>query len=493
MPKILIADDSIAVRKVAERLLTEAGMGVTLAANGSEALALLSKDRPDLIVSDVIMPDKSGYEVCAFIRAQANLADIPVLLISGIVNDEVSRQAESCKADGVLKKPFQGTSLKDRVLDLLMKRQPKPAPTPEPSPALVHAEGSAAAEPPVSPVACASEEPEPIHMKSQESQQTNESATISFSVPDLMPLAESSHEATAPIVDQLPVESTVSKEAEDRHLEVLAQRDARITELEEQLTCERRQSHEQMQQMQSALEEQRVQVADLSSRTGALDQALAEERAQRATLTEQLDEVSRQAHRVDELELSLAEAHRRTEELVQQVSDNEHNASRILELEAHLSAERGAATQLVQQLTTLEHIENRAHELETTLASERELAEACRKQGAAFETLAARVPVLEAALEQERGRITELDGILATERETAALVMTQVKQLETAAQRAHELDLALADERERSMQLMKRATEAEHLAEQSNRRFEDMARKLGEIPGLASQLGNGKR
>ena len=66
MPKILIADDSIAVRKVAERLLTEAGMGVTLAANGSEALALLGKDRPDLVVSDVIMPDKSGYEVCAF-------------------------------------------------------------------------------------------------------------------------------------------------------------------------------------------------------------------------------------------------------------------------------------------------------------------------------------------------------------------------------------------------------------------------------------------
>ncbi|MGC3976053.1 MAG: response regulator [Nitrospira sp.] len=79
MPKILIADDSIAVRKVAERLLTEAGMGVTLAANGSEALAMLAKDRPDLIVSDVIMPDKSGYEVCAFIRGQASLADLPVL------------------------------------------------------------------------------------------------------------------------------------------------------------------------------------------------------------------------------------------------------------------------------------------------------------------------------------------------------------------------------------------------------------------------------
>ncbi|MCX5727635.1 MAG: response regulator [Nitrospirae bacterium] len=128
MPKVLVADDSIAVRKVAERLLTEAGFGVTLAANGEEALAYLAKEKPDLIVSDVIMPDKSGYEVCAFVRAQTTLANTPVLLISGIVNDEVTKQAESCHADGVLKKPFQGTSLKDRVLELLAKRQGTTAP-----------------------------------------------------------------------------------------------------------------------------------------------------------------------------------------------------------------------------------------------------------------------------------------------------------------------------------------------------------------------------
>lgn len=122
MPKILIADDSIAVRKVAERLLTEAGLGVTLAANGEEALAYLAKERLDLVVSDVIMPDKSGYEVCAFVRKSRPCHD-SVLLISGIVNDEVTKQAESCRADGVLKKPFQGTSLKDRVLELMAKRQ----------------------------------------------------------------------------------------------------------------------------------------------------------------------------------------------------------------------------------------------------------------------------------------------------------------------------------------------------------------------------------
>ncbi len=128
MTKVLIADDSIAVRKVAERLLTEAGFGVTLVANGEEALAYLAKETPDLVVSDVIMPDKSGYEVCAFIRAQRTLANTPVLLISGIVNDEVTKQAEVCHADGVLKKPFQGTSLKDRVLELLAKRQSAAAP-----------------------------------------------------------------------------------------------------------------------------------------------------------------------------------------------------------------------------------------------------------------------------------------------------------------------------------------------------------------------------
>ena len=74
MPNVLIADDSIAVRKVAERLLTEAGLGVILVANGEEALAYLAKETPDLVVSDVIMPDKSGHEGGGLVRARARLA-----------------------------------------------------------------------------------------------------------------------------------------------------------------------------------------------------------------------------------------------------------------------------------------------------------------------------------------------------------------------------------------------------------------------------------
>ncbi len=470
MPKILIADDSIAVRKVAERLLTEAGMGVTLAANGSEAMALLSKDRPDLIVSDVIMPDKSGYEVCSFVRAQTNLADLPVLLISGIVNDEVSRQAESCKADGVLKKPFQGTSLKDRVLDLLTKRQAKPALTQEPEPIKGRADRTVVEERPVAQI--------------QEAQlETEHTAATHATEPDVMEAVTAS-----PIVA-----ATVPNESAERYAAAVAQRDARIVELEARLAQERGENQEQVQRLQGALDEQRHQVEESSSRAATLDQALADERAQRTALTEQLADMSREAHRAGELEIALTEARLQSDDLSQQAAEGAHRAARILELEAALTAERDAASQLVLQITALEQAESRARDLETKLADEREEGERLRSHTAELERVAAQIPELERDLQNERVRIVELEGLLSTERDTATELLVQVKQLDEAMQRAHELEMTLAEERECSTQLMKRATEAELQAEQSNRRFEDMARKLGEIAGLASQLGKGNR
>ena len=483
MPKILIADDSIAVRKVAERLLTEAGMGVTLAANGSEALALLSKDRPDLIVSDVIMPDKSGYEVCAFIRAQTHLSDLPVLLISGIVNDEVSRQADACKADGVLKKPFQGTSLKDRVMDLLMKRQAKPEPTSDSAP--VQAASSIIQATAITQSLSVTQDPVP-DLKTEEP--NREPLESSVSLADSTSLADPSSDtdASMPLGDQISVDPSVLKN-------IQAQHDARIEELQAQWEQERREGHDRIQEMQRSLNEQHDQYTDLSSRHEALAQDLAQERDQRTALTAQLEEALERARRVETLEAEVEKAHQSVEELTQQISDHARQASRIVELEAHLTAERGAAAQLVQQLTALELVERRAHELETMLASERDQAEVGRIKMAAFEASAARVPELEQAVEQARAHIAELEGALTSERETAAVVMAQVKQLETTVQKVHDMDLALTAERERSAQLLHRLSEAEHLAEQSTRRFEDLARKLGEIAGLASQLGNGKR
>ncbi len=490
MPKILIADDSIAVRKVAERLLTEAGMGVTLAANGSEALAMLAKDRPDLIVSDVIMPDKSGYEVCAFVRGQANLADLPVLLISGIVNDEVSRQAESCKADGVLKKPFQGSSLKDRVLDLLTKRPHKPAPALEPHP-------TQDAEPPVmtevlsAPVLPQQEDLSLEPVPAREWPQPAEPAAITMDQMPAEPLK--SHADPIAEIPSYHVSELTPVLRADEPNSLVAERDARIADLEEQLGAERRRSQEERQQQQHMLSEQHEQIAAVSARVQGLEQELAEERARRDALAQQLEDLSRQAQRLGEVEAALVEERRRAEQLAQQVSEGARLGARIVELEAHLEAEREAANQLVNQITSLEHVEGRMRELERVLASEREDAMAQRNERAQLEKTAAMVPVLEEAGEKARAQVGELEGALAAEREAAAALLTQYKQLEERAERVQDLEQELSAEREHSMQLNKRVADAELLAEQSTRRFEDLARKLGEIAGLASQLGNAKR
>lgn len=491
MPKILIADDSIAVRKVAERLLTEAGMGVTLAANGSEALAMLAKDRPDLIVSDVIMPDKSGYEVCAFVRGHANLADLPVLLISGIVNDEVSRQAESCKADGVLKKPFQGSSLKDRVLDLLTKRPHKPASVTEAVAAPI-VEPAVMAEVQPAPVPSMQEDLMPAPLVQRGWQPSVEPVAI---VPEPTPvvpvLNEDAHVQNSP-VDQV-AEPSLVMQPDDRYQVVLAERDARIAELEAQLGSERRQSQEEREQHQLILSEEREQIAAWSSKMQACEHDLAETRAHRDSMTQQVEDLSRQAHRLSEVEAALGEERHRAQQLAQQAAEGVRLGARVVELEAHLEAEREAANQLVNQITSLEHVEDRMRELERVLASEREEAMALRNERAHLEKSAAMVPVLEEAGEKARAQVAELEAALTAEREAAAALLAQYKEMETKAERVEDLEQELSAERDHSMQLTKRVADAESMAEQSTRRFEDLARKLGEIAGLASQLGNAKR
>ena len=491
MPKILIADDSIAVRKVAERLLTEAGMGVTLAANGSEALAMLAKDRPDLIVSDVIMPDKSGYEVCAFIRGQAGLADLPVLLISGIVNDEVSRQAESCKADGVLKKPFQGSSLKDRVLDLLTKRPQKPAPVMEPI-HMTMADSPVTAEVASAPVLSVQEALPPIPLVQREWQQTAEPVAIVLDQTPVEPVtSDEGHPESLPTLQA--AEPSLVVQADDRHQLLLVERDARIVELEAQLEAERRHSEEEREQHRQIVSEHREQIAAWSSRMQAYEQDLAEARAHRDAMTQQLEDLTSQAHRLSEVEAALIEERHRAEQLAQQAVEGVRLGARIVELEAHLEAEREAANQLVSQITSLEHVEGRVRELERVLASEREEAMALRNERAHLEKSAAMVSTLEEAGEKTRAQVAELKAALTAEREAAATLLAQYKQLEEKAARVQDLEQELSAEQDHSMQLTKRVSDAESMAEQSTRRFEDLARKLGEIAGLASQLGNAKR
>jgi CheY-like chemotaxis protein len=122
MPKVLVIDDSVSVRKVVERALAGRQIDVVTAASGAEAIDRLEQDEPDIVVCDVVMPDRDGYEICEFVKTHARLGGTPVLLMSGIVNDEVREKAAAARCDGVLAKPFAGDDLVRQLEALLRSR-----------------------------------------------------------------------------------------------------------------------------------------------------------------------------------------------------------------------------------------------------------------------------------------------------------------------------------------------------------------------------------
>src|SRR5262249_50643979 len=83
------------------------------------ALEQLEQSAPDVVITDVIMPDKDGYEVCQHIKRHPKLGKVPVILMSGVVNRAVADKAFSVKADELIRKPFQPQDLITRVRHLL--------------------------------------------------------------------------------------------------------------------------------------------------------------------------------------------------------------------------------------------------------------------------------------------------------------------------------------------------------------------------------------
>jgi len=117
MPKVLVVDDSLSVRKVVQRALESKRIEVLSAASGSEAIEQISREAPDLIVCDVIMPDMDGYQICDFVKKHPTLGRTPVLLISGIVNSTVLERAAKVRSDDVMRKPFAADELLHRIAD----------------------------------------------------------------------------------------------------------------------------------------------------------------------------------------------------------------------------------------------------------------------------------------------------------------------------------------------------------------------------------------
>jgi CheY-like chemotaxis protein len=104
--KILVADDNSNIQKMVGLALKDQGIDVVAVGNGEAAVRKISDVRPDLVLADVFMPVRNGYEVCRYVKEDSSLSHIPVILLVGAFDPLDEQEAQRVGADGVLKKPF---------------------------------------------------------------------------------------------------------------------------------------------------------------------------------------------------------------------------------------------------------------------------------------------------------------------------------------------------------------------------------------------------
>jgi CheY-like chemotaxis protein len=104
--KILVADDNSNVQKTMALALAGLGVEVVSVNNGEAAVRKLPDVSPDLVLADIFMPVRNGYEVCEYVKKDSRFAHIPVILLVGAFDPLDEREAQRVGADGILKKPF---------------------------------------------------------------------------------------------------------------------------------------------------------------------------------------------------------------------------------------------------------------------------------------------------------------------------------------------------------------------------------------------------
>jgi len=127
-PTVVFIDDSATMREVIKIAFRRENSDVVAYPDAASALANIELGAPDVVITDVIMPDKDGYEVCQHIKQHPRLSNTPVILMSGVVNRAVAEKAFSVKADELIRKPFQPQDLITRVRHLLKSEAQAPPP-----------------------------------------------------------------------------------------------------------------------------------------------------------------------------------------------------------------------------------------------------------------------------------------------------------------------------------------------------------------------------
>lgn len=169
VPTVYFIDDSATMREVIKIAFRRESINVITCNDAASALSQFGTSAPDVVITDVIMPDKDGYEVCQMIKQNPDLRKTPVILMSGVVNRIVAEKAIAAQADELIRKPFQPQDLITRVKNLL-NPAPESASSPDSASKDYSREASTALSgifAPSMPQLTAINPPQPIHPPAQ--------------------------------------------------------------------------------------------------------------------------------------------------------------------------------------------------------------------------------------------------------------------------------------------------------------------------------------
>jgi len=117
--KILLVDDEPHIITMLENRMKHAGYEVITACDGQEALLKTHKERPDLIILDLMLPKLDGYKVCRMLKFDEKYKHIPIIMLSARAQEADKKMGETVGADGYVTKPFEPQVLLGKVKDLL--------------------------------------------------------------------------------------------------------------------------------------------------------------------------------------------------------------------------------------------------------------------------------------------------------------------------------------------------------------------------------------
>ena len=159
---LLLADDSVTIQRVIELTFADEDVVVVAVSDGDQAIARIEASPPDIVLADIGMPGKNGYEVAQYIRQSPHLAHIPVVLLTGAFEPVDEERAAAAGCDGVLAKPFEPQLVIGRVKELLSRKRRAPEPIAADGPPPLAPEGQWAP-PPAEPRAITpAKAPEPL-------------------------------------------------------------------------------------------------------------------------------------------------------------------------------------------------------------------------------------------------------------------------------------------------------------------------------------------